>query len=125
MKDPLDDILIKEGKWIQMYLGIESIDDPFEKNVISTNLNPLPIRALITDFTASKAQWVMPGIKVSRIKEIYIPKRYRTVLENSQKIEMINSDGAVESYEGYRENGKMQIREEGSYLRVYVYSKHT
>ncbi len=125
MKDPLDDVFSKEGKWIQVYLGIEAIQDPFEKNIISTNFNPIPVKALVADFTTAKAQWAMPGIKVSQIKEIYVQKKYRSLLEKSQKIEIRNSDKINESFEGWRENGKMQIREEGEYLRVYVYSKST
>lgn len=125
MREQLDEIIKDQGKFIYVYVGIETVDDPFEKNVVTTNLNPFPIKALVIDFTAAKAQWAMPGIKVSRIKEVYIPKRYRSIIENSQKIELRNSNDAIETYEGYRENGKMQIREEGGYLRVYIYSKHT
>lgn len=125
MREGFNDLTEKEGQYIYVYQGIETIDDPFEKNVIATDLNPLPVKAVVVDFTAAKAQWIMPGIKVSKIKEIYVPKRYRTLIENSQKIEIRNSDGQVESYEGWRENSKMQIREEGGYLRVYIYSKHT
>ncbi len=125
MREKLDELINQEGQYIYVYQGIESVDDPFEKNVVTANLNPLPVKALVVDFTASKAHWVMPGIKVSRIKEIYVPKRYRSLIENTQKIEIRNSSGQKESYEGWRENGEMQIREEGGYLRVYVYSKHT
>jgi len=125
MRKNLDELIEREGQFIYVYQGIETVDDPFEKNVVTTNLNPIPIKAIVVDFVASKAQWVMPGIKVSRIKEIYVARRYRTLLENSQKLEIRNSDGQTESYEGWRENGQMQIREEGGYLRVYIYSKHT
>jgi hypothetical protein len=125
MKNELDELIKSKGQYIHIYQGIESVDDPFEKNVSTTNLNPLPVKALVVDFVASKAQWVMPGIKVSRIKEIYVPRKYRSLLENSQKIEIRNSDGQSEFYEGWRENGHMQLREEGGYLRVYIYSKHT
>lgn len=125
MRDRLNELIRREGKYIHVYQGIESVEDPFEKNVSTTNLNPLPVKALVVDYVASKAQWVMPGIKVSRIKEIYVPARYRSLLENSQKLEIRNPDGQTEFYEGWRENGKMQIREEGGYIRVYIYSKHT
>lgn len=125
MKDPLDDLIEKEGQWLEVYMGIETIDDAFEKNVITTNINPISIKAFVSDQVASKAQWIMIGIKVSQIKEIYFAKKYRGLIEASQKIGLRNNHGSTDYFEGWRENSKMQIREEGEYLRVYIYSKHT
>lgn len=125
MKDPLQDLFDTEAVWIRIYVGVESIADPFEKNVTAFILNPFSIKALVFDVADEKAQWIMPGIKFSKIKGMYVARRCLSLLENSQMIELKNSSGLMERFEGFRENGKMKIREEGGYLRVYIYSKHT
>lgn len=114
------DYLFKESsKKIRIYLSVDTINDPFEKTVTTSLLPPLPINAIVTDYTASQAMWKIEGIRVSKAKEIIVEKKHRSLIEKSQKIEV---DG--ESYEGWRVNGKMQIREEDNYLRIYIYSKH-
>ena len=124
MRCALQDLIRKEGKWINIFPGLETIDDPYEKNVITTPISPVPVKGLVVDLTATQAQWKMPGVKVSKAKIIYIDKKYRSLLENSCKIEIRNSDKEIEVYEGWRENGKMQYREQGRYLEVNIYSKH-
>lgn len=106
------------SKIIKVYIAIEMIEDPVEKNTTKTLLPPLPIRAIVSDLTASQARWKLSGVDVSKSKEIYVNKCYRSLLEKSVKIEI---DG--EDYEGWKVNGQMQIREEGDYLRIYIYNK--
>jgi hypothetical protein len=60
----------------------------------------------------------MPGIITNKAKEIMVEKKYRHALELSSKIKY-----EKDFYEGWRSNGKMQIREEGDYVRVYIYIK--
>ena len=61
----------------------------------------------------------MIGIDTDKAKELIMPKSKRTLIEQSQEIKIDN-----EIYMGYRDNnGKMQIREEGNYIRVYCYIK--
>ena len=104
---------------IKVYLGKEESADPYEQNVTVTYNNPLPIKALVVDLTATQSQWKMPGIKIAKVKEIFIKTKYRPLIELSQKIEI---EG--EMYEGWRENGKFQIRQmAGDILRLYVYIK--
>jgi len=113
------DKLFKDmAKSIKIYLGKENIDDPYEKNVSLTTMNPIPIKAIISDLTFAKIQWAMPGIVADKAKEITIKIRHKSLLEMSQKIEI---DG--EFYEGWRQNSKMQTRKEGNYLRCYIYLK--
>jgi len=103
---------------IRVYLATETLTDPYEKTKEITYLNPLPIKAIVTDLIASQAQWKMPGIKLEKAKEIIIRKRYRNLIESSYKIEIDN-----ENFEGWKVYGRMQIREEGDFLRIYVYIK--
>ena len=119
----LNCIFKNKSKKIYIYRGTETDTDPYEHNVTVSLLPPLIIRGLVSDLTFAQIQWKMPGIKTAKAKEIYIEKRYRNLLEQSQKIEIKDDFGAMEPYIGWRENGRMQIREEGGYLRVYIYSR--
>ena len=119
----MDNICLNElfddiGKTIRIYLATETILDPIEKNVELTYLNPFPIKAIITDLVATQSQWKMAGIVTEKAKEIIIRKKYRSLLEKSYKIEV---DG--DFYNGWKVNGRMQIREEGNFCRVYIYIK--
>ena len=114
----INDIFNENGKCIKIYLAKETVTDPYEKNVELTWLAPVTIKAIVTDFTFAQMVWKMPGIEVDKAKEIIIEKSRKSLLEKSQKIKI---DG--EFYFGWRVNGAMQMREEGEYLRIYVYVK--
>ena len=103
-------------KKIRIYFATETVDDPFEKNKIKTELPSLPIKAIVTDLTASQSQYKMIGIVADKSKEIIVEKKYRSLIEKSEKIEIDS-----EFYQGWKISGRMQIREIGEYLRVYVY----
>lgn len=111
--------LFKEmAQKIRIYLATSTVVDPYEKNTIESYLNPLPIKAIVTDLTASSAQWKMVGIVTDKAKEIICEKKYRSLVEQSYKIE-VNGD----YFNGWKINGRMQIREEGNYCRIYIYIK--
>lgn len=114
----MKNLLKQFGKYIKIHIASETIDDPLEKNKIKTLLSSLPIKAIVIDLTATQARWKLSGIDIANAKEIYIDKKYRTLLELSEKIEI---DG--EYFEGWKNYGKMQIREVDNYLRVYIYNK--
>ena len=113
------ELIKSEGKWIKVFLGKEVSADPFEKNINLVLINPIPIKCLITDLIASQIKWKMIGIDADKAKELIMPKSKRPLMEISQEIEI---DGDI--YMGWRDNnGKMMIREQGDYLRIYVYIK--
>lgn len=123
MRPLFTDIMKKQGKWIRIYVGKEEVQDPYEKNVIARNTNPLPVRAIVEDMTTAQAQWKMPGTKVAKVKDVTVEYRYKSLLENSTKIEF---EG--EFYEGWRDKGKMQWREQPGvggkgYIQLYIYTK--
>lgn len=106
-----------QGSWIEIYTGKEVITDPYEQTKKVIYNNPLPIKAIVTDLTAAQADWKMPGVLVKKVKEVMVYKKYRSLIEMSQKIG-ING----ELYEGWAIAGKMQIREmAGNVLKLYVY----
>lgn len=119
----LDEVFKSNAQCVRVYMGVETVDDPYEKNVTVRLLNPIPIKALVKDLVASQIGWKMPGIIAEKAKELIVDKKHRNLLEKSHKIELKENNKCV-SFEGWRVNGKMQIREEGDFLRVYIYSKH-
>lgn len=114
----MDNLFREQSKTIKIYPAIETITDPFKKTVSKTYLNPQPIKAIVTDVDFSRIQYKMPGITTERAKEIIIKKKYETLLKVSQKIKIDNVE-----YYGWKINGKLQYRIEGSYIRAYVYIK--
>ena len=116
----MEKVFKEKSKNIRVYIAIETIVDPFEKNVVKNELNPFPLKAIIVDLTTSQAMWKMPGIEIKKAKEIILHRRYRSLIEKSSRIVI---DG--EDYYGWRDNSgtRLQIREEENYIRLYVYSK--
>lgn len=114
----MEELFKEKSQTIKIYMARETETDPFEHTKEITELPPLPIKAIITDLVVSQIQWKMPGIIADKAKEIIVQKKYRSLLEKSYKIEVDS-----EYYDGWKVNGKMQIREEGNYCRVYIYSK--
>ena len=117
----MDELFNQESTHIKIYLALEVEADPLEKNVTLTYLQPVPIKAIVTDLTATQIRWKSYGAISEDGKEILCKKKYRTLLENSQKIIV---QGETNEYEGYRVNGKMSIREEGNYIRCIIYRKN-
>lgn len=112
-------ILFREhAQNIYIYPALETDADPFEKNVDIIKMNPLPIKAIVTDLAFAKIQWSMVGIETDRAKEIIIEAKYLPLLKLSYKIKIDN-----DYYEGWRQNGRLQFRKEGSYIRAYIYIK--
>jgi len=114
----MEELFRNHCKTIRIYFGVEKETDPFEHTVETTMLNPLPIKAIISDVAFAKIQWAMPGIVADKAKEIIIEKKHENLLKQSQKIS-ING----EFYQGWRQNGKLQYRQEGLYIRAYIYFK--
>ena len=103
---------------IKIYVGVEKIQDPYEKNIKETLLTPIPIKAIVTDLSNTKAQYAMPGIETEKSKEIIIRKIHKDMLVMSRKIKIDGDD-----YEGWKVSGRLQFRTEGSFIRAYVYIK--
>lgn len=114
----MEDVFRENARTILMYQGIETETDPYEHAVETVLLNPLPIKAIIADLTFSKVQYSMPGIEVSKAKEIIIKKKYETLLKQTYKIKIDD-----EFYNGWQINGFLQYRTEGNYIKAYVYIK--
>jgi len=108
---------------IKVYTGGEIVQDPFEKNVEVTLFNPTIVPdVLVEDLIASQISWKLPGVRTEKAKNLQMGKQYRSLIESSQRID-IHENGKLIPFEGWRVNGRMQIREEGQFIRVYVFSR--
>lgn len=103
---------------IRVYTALETIEDPYEKNITREYLNPRTIKAIVADLSPAKVNWKMPGITTERAKEIIIEKKHENLLKLSGKI-VIDGD----EYEGWRVNGKLSYKKEHDYIRAYIYRK--
>lgn len=118
----MDNKLFKEESIkVLVYPAIETVDDPYKKNKSISYLNPLPIRAIVTDLSAGKISYKMPGVYTDKAKQLIVEKKYRNFLEMSYKLKVL---GETDYYEGWKLNGKMQIYElNKDYIRLYIYIK--
>ena len=116
----MEDLFQDLGQCIKIYLSIEVQDDPYEKNKVQTYLNPIYIQGIVSDLISSQIAYKLPGIRTQKAKEIVVNKEHRTLIEKSKKIEIQENNKWV-SFEGWKDNGRTQIREEGDYIRLYVY----
>jgi hypothetical protein len=111
---------------IRLYPSITSIEDPYEHKSSNVTLNPVTIRAIVTDLAFEKVTWAMPGIVTDNAKQIIIQARDLSILLNSQWIE-ITQDGITEQYEGWKVNGRLQYKREGEepykFVRAYIYRR--
>jgi len=114
----MDRLFREMSQKIKLYIGKEVELDPFEKNTDVSMLNSLPILSIVTDVAFAKIQWALPGISTDKVKEIIVQKKYLNLLKQTQQIEI---DG--EYYEGWKQNGKLQYRQESNYIRAYIYVK--
>lgn len=112
-------IFNKHAETIWVHLAKETEIDPIEHTVDYTYVNPIPIKAIVMDLTATQAKWKMPGIELSRAKIVIIDVGCRDLIELSKKITIDNVD-----YLGWKERGKIQIRKYMNYLEVLVYTEN-
>ena len=115
----MDTVFKENSQTIRIYLANTTITDPFKKTKSVTYLNPLPIKAIVTDLGFSQIQWKMPGIVTDKAKEIIIESKREDLLKQSYKIQIDD-----EYYYGWKIHGRLQYRKEGTdYIKCYVYIK--
>jgi hypothetical protein len=114
----MNDIFRNLAQTIQVYIGSELKADPFEENTTVVLYNPIPIKAIVSDLNFDQIKYKMPSISTSKAKEVLVQKKDEKVVLMSQKIVI---DG--EEYEGWKENGRMQKKNEGDYIRIFAYSR--
>ena len=113
---------------IRIYPSITSTADPYDKHTTEIELNPITIKAVVTDLAFEKVTWVLPGVVTDNAKQIIIEARDLSILLNSQWIEIKDfKTGVIEQYEGWRVNGRLQYKREGEesfpVVRAYIYRR--
>ncbi len=64
--------------------------DPYEKNYINSNLNPLVIKAYVREITPEALVWKQYGLHQMGAKEILCEEKYRNWFEKCNKIQIDN-----------------------------------
>lgn len=113
----MKELFRRKSQKIKIYYAYERESDPFEKTKEKQMLNPITIRAIIQDLIFSQISWKLPGIKCSKGKDLLIQKKDLNKIKHAEKIEI---EG--EMYIGYRQNSSLQYRNEGDFVRIYVYN---
>jgi hypothetical protein len=88
-------------KKIQVYMSTKTAGgyyDSYEQNYTRTNLNPITIKGYVSILSASSLVWNQYGLREQGAVQILVEDKYRTMLENCNKITIDN-----EEYEVYRE----------------------
>lgn len=119
MSDELGELIKEIGIIVKIFLGIERSQDPESKDVSVTNINPIPIKAIVTQVAPEKLLWKFYGVQVSEAQEIICDKKYLSLIRQSQQIEI---NGI--KFNAYRDNtGSLFIQDLGDYIRVNVVRK--
>jgi hypothetical protein len=110
-------IFDKEAELIRCYPAITTVTDTLHGTKTVTYLNPITIKALVSDLTMAKVQWALPGVTTSKVKQIIIEAKNENLFQNAYKIEIDN-----ENYIGWKEKGKDQSRKVADdYIKAYIY----
>jgi len=83
-------VLEDEGKMtkILLYPATEVIADPFEKNKVKSFLNPLTIKAYVTQLSFESLRWKYTGQMPSGSVQILCDTKYENLLKIADKIKI-------------------------------------
>jgi len=73
---------------ILVFPAISSTVDPYEKNKTESFLNPLPIKAYVTQLSFESLKWKYPGQVPSGSVQIICYNKYETLLKTAYKIKI-------------------------------------
>lgn len=119
-KDIMQGLFRDQSQTIFIFPAKVSIKDPIKKDKYITYLNPIPIKAIVTDLIMSQIIYKLPGSEAKKAKELLIEERNNSLIEISYKIEIDS-----ETYYAWKDNAgeNIQKRKEGDYYRILVYKK--
>jgi len=116
------EILKEQGKLtnVLIYPAVETIADPFEKNTTKGFLNPITIKALVTQISFEALRWKYYGqIPLESIK-IICKLKYENLLKLADKIQI-----GDKFYKCYQDDSKgFAILKRNDYLIVVLESKN-
>lgn len=82
----MERVFREDAEIVKIYLGKETIQDPFEQNVTVSFQNPIPIEAIISTVSPEKAVWKIYGIKVMEAKDLIVRDKHISLFRLSQKV---------------------------------------
>ncbi len=71
---------------LHVYQAIETITDPYEKNKILTNMNPIPIKSIVRQVSFEALHWKYYGLLPVGSIEVIAEKKYLTLFRTADKI---------------------------------------
>jgi hypothetical protein len=82
--------LTDDGKMstILVYPATEVVNDPYEKTKTESFLNPLPIKAYVTELSFSSLKWKYTGQVPAGSVQILCYNKYETLLKTAFKIKI-------------------------------------
>ncbi len=73
---------------VSVYPAEVSIDDPYEKNTNKTFMNPITIKAYVTQLSFESLKWKYPGQVPGGSVQIICYNKYETLLKTAYKIKI-------------------------------------
>lgn len=73
---------------VLVYPATEAVSDPFEKTKTESFLNPLPIKAYVTELSFSSLKWKYTGLVPVGSVQILCYNKYETLLKTAYKIKI-------------------------------------
>jgi hypothetical protein len=115
-------ILKQEGKLETLLLSSakETIDDPYEKNRVFTMMNPLPVKAYVTQISFEALKWKYVGQLPTGSIQVMAEKKDKTLFLAADKIQYKGND-----YKCYRDDSQgFLILERESYIIIILALKN-
>jgi len=75
-----------EGETIFIYPGKERQSDKFDETKTITMLSPIPVKALVKDFSPKALVWKDYGVKEIGAKQVMVEPQNKSLIENCVKL---------------------------------------
>jgi len=113
----MEDLFREKQETVWVYMSKETVDDPYERNVVEETYAPIPIKAIIYTEFPEKLQWKYPGIKTTDAKGLVVRNKDLPTIRLSNKLTIGGNE-----YNAYRDNGNLTIYPYAeNYTRVIVF----
>jgi len=98
-------LIDKQSIKIFVYMASKTLTDPYEKTYDYTNLNPLVVKAYVSEISPEALVWKSYGLKEMGAKELIADDKYLSWFKICNRVVIENED-----YEVYREgNGQRAL----------------
>ncbi len=88
-------MLRERGETILVFPGIEREIDDMEKQKFVKLLNPIPIKAIVKDFSPTSLVWNNVGLSNIGAKSLTLEKKYEKLMKAAKKITIQDEDYCI------------------------------